>query len=244
MPNIKWFEAVEIVEPHVVKIWTPSGSGSGFLISNGKNSLLCGIATAGHVVDHAHFWEEPILITHLSSGKSIKLRYNERAIFLDQKRDTAAIVFDRGEFSLPSDPLTLAPEDKMLKVGNQIAWLGFPAIPSANLCYFSGSISAWAQDLDAYLVDGVAINGVSGGPAFHLTGVNESPVFLIGVVSAYIPNRATGEALPGLSIVRNVKQFHELAPTFASLDQAREAEPPIEPSPSPSEASGEGEQDK
>ena len=52
---------------------------------------------------------------------------------------------------------------------------------------------------------------------------------VIGVVSAYVPNRATGDVLPGLSVVRDVTQFHELAPTFASLDQARDAEPPAEP---------------
>ena len=75
-------------------------------------------------------------------------------------------------------------------------------------------------------MDGVAINGVSGGPAFHVTGVEEMPVLIMGVVSAYVPNRATGETLPGLSVVRDVAQFHELAPTFASLDQAKSAESP------------------
>jgi hypothetical protein len=118
-----------------------------------------------------------------------------------------------------------------LKVGNEIGWLGFPAIHTANLCFFSGKISAWINVQSAYLVDGVAINGVSGGPAFHLTGADDNPVVVMGVVSAYIANRATGEVLPGLSVVRDVAQFHELTPTFASLDQALEAEPLPEPPP-------------
>jgi hypothetical protein len=69
---------------------------------------------------------------------------------------------------------------------------------------------------------------VSGGVVFFL-GSNEPVV--VGVVSAYVPNRSTGEALPGLAIARDVSYFHEQATTFASMDEARSAqsipEPPI-----------------
>ncbi len=42
------------------------------------------------------------------------------------------------------------------------------------------------------------------------------------------------EVRAGLSVVRDVTQFHELAPTFASLDQAREAAPAAQaPPPQP-----------
>lgn len=241
MASVQWSEAVEILQPHVVRISTPGGSGSGFLISNGKINSVCGIATAAHVVDHAHYWEEPVRIDHVASGRSIVVRRDDRAIFLDPTRDTAAVLFDRGELPLPTDPLALAPKDMFLKVGNEVGWLGFPAIPSANLCFFAGSVSAWIHGQGAYLVDGVAINGVSGGPAFHLSAVDGIPVVVMGVVSAYVPNRATGEVLPGLSVVRDVAQFHELAPTFASLDQAREAEPPAEAPPPKPEGEGLGE---
>jgi hypothetical protein len=51
-------------------------------------------------------------------------------------------------------------------------------------------------------------------------------------VSAYIPNRATGDVLPGLAVIRDVIQFQELANTFKSFDQAKEEETtPIEPPP-------------
>jgi hypothetical protein len=232
MAEIAWSKAVEIIEPHVVRISTPRGSGTGFLISNGHNNAVCGIATAAHVVDHAHYWEEPIRIDHVATGKSLVIRRDDRAIFLDLSRDTAAILFNRGDLPLPADPLPLVPKDMSVKVGVKIGWLGFPAIPAASLCFFEGIVSAHVQSQNAYLVDGVAINGVSGGPAFHLFHIEATPVFVMGVVSAYVPNRATGEVLPGLSVVRPIQQFHELAPTFASLDQAREAEPPAEP-PSP-----------
>jgi hypothetical protein len=240
MAEMTWSRAVELIEPHVVRISTPRSSGTGFLISNGKHNDICGVATAAHVVDHAHFWEEPIRIDHLKSGKSVVIRRDERAVLLDIGRDTAAILFARGDIPLPSDPLALAPKDMFLKVGNEIGWLGFPAIPAAELCFFRGTISAWIHSQSAYLVDGVAINGVSGGPAFHVNAVTEPPareeraLVVMGVVSAYVPNRATGDILPGLSVVRDVAQFHELAPTFANLDQAREAQPPADlPLPSP-----------
>jgi hypothetical protein len=222
---MNWSKAVEIVEPHVFRISTPRGSGSGFLISNGRNIPLCGIATAAHVIDNAHYWEEPIKIEHLSSGKSLVVRPNERAIFLDCKKDTSALLFNREILPLPAAPLSLSPKDKFLKVGHEIGWLGFPAIPTSNLCFFLGAVSCWIHEQGAYLVDGVAINGVSGGPAFHVFEFGKDfRVTVIGVVSAYIPNRATGETVPGLSVVRDVSQFHELAPTFASLDQAKSAE--------------------
>jgi len=232
--QLPWSQAIEIIKHHVVRIATPQGSGTGFLISNGRNNDVCGFATAAHVVVHAHHWEEPIRIDHLLSGKSIIVRSQERAVILDNNRDTAAILFNRKDLPIPSNPLPLVPKDKFLMVGNKIGWLGFPAIQASSLCFFSGDISAWIQPQKAYLVDGVAINGVSGGPAFHInvTGVN-STVVIIGVVAAYVPNRATGEVLPGLSIVRDVSQFHELAPTFASLDQARKAESPANASVNP-----------
>jgi hypothetical protein len=131
------------------------------------------------------------------------LRRGERAVLLDVAHDTAALLFRRGELPLPADPLPLAPKGMFLKVGNEIAWLGFPAIPTASLCFFAGNVSAWVQAQSAYLVDGVAINGVSGGPAFHLSGQDAFPVVLMGVVSAYVPNRATGEVLPGRALTRS-----------------------------------------
>jgi hypothetical protein len=235
MATMTWYNAVEILEPHVVRISTPRGSGTGFLIANGRVNAFCCIATAAHVVDHAHFWEEPIRIDHVSSGKSLVLRREDRAVLLDVNHDTAAVLFSRGDLPLPADPLPLAPKDNHLKVGNEIGWLGFPAIPAANLCFFAGNVSAWIQQQQAYLVDGVAINGVSGGPAFSIVELDPGEVVLAGVVSAYIANRATAEVLPGLSVVQDVSQFHDLAPTFGTLDQAREAEQPAVAPPTTSE---------
>lgn len=227
MPNMLWNEAYETIAPYVVRIATPSGSGTGFLVSRTKGTLIA-IATAAHVVNHAHYWEQPIRIEHFATGKSILLRQSDRAVFLEEDRDTAAVVFDVGDLDLPSTPPLLSPEGKFLKVGYELAWVGFPAVASVNLCFFSGHVSAHREDEHTYLVDGVAINGVSGGPAFWNGGNRLS---VIGVVTAYVPNRASGIVLPGLSIIRDVSQFHDITKKFESLDKARsEQSPPQEPS--------------
>lgn len=233
MEYLDWSEAVTNVEPHVVRIMTPEGSGSGFLVSTTEDGSTIAIATAAHVVTHAHYWEQPIRIEHKSSGKSILLRPAERAIFPDEAKDTAGIVFQKGELPFPEKPLGLAPEGKFLIVGNEIGWLGFPAVAPGDLCFFSGRVSNYRSKSKEYLVDGVAINGVSGGPAFWNGGKR---VTLIGVMAAYIANRATGETLPGLAVVSNVDQFHELSKLFKSVDDAKKKEPVPEPPPGKPEA--------
>ena len=116
-----------------------------------------------------------------------------------------------------------------MKVGTQLGWVGFPAIASDNLCFFSGDISCWVPGEEFYFVDGVAINGVSGGPAFC---VQEDHIELIGVVSAYVPNRATGASLPGLCVVRDVAPLSETIKGLRNLEEAKAQEiPPSGPPP-------------
>src|SRR5437764_8081939 len=135
--TIEWHHATDVIEPYVVRIATPRGSGTGFLLARGKKESFIAIATAAHVVQHAHFWEEPIRIDHLSTSTSILLRVSDRAIFIDEARDSAAIVFDKPEAPLPEKTLALAPEGKILKVGVEVGWLGYPAVSSQDLCFFS-----------------------------------------------------------------------------------------------------------
>ena len=224
--TLTWYEAVESIKSHVVRISTPRGTGTGFLLYMGAKSSICVIATAAHVIDHAHYWEDNIRLEHAGSGKSTIIRYDQRAVFIDEnKRDTAAIVIQKGLLPFPENVLPLIDKGKHLKQGNDIGWVGYPAVAPANLCFFGGRVSAWSeQEKDTYLVDGVAINGVSGGPAFYIKKAKKEAAVIIGVMSAYIPNRVTGETLPGLTVIRGVAQFHELAPTFKSFDQAKEQE--------------------
>lgn len=231
---MEWWQAVDAVAPYVVQISTPCGSGSGFLISRSNVTPLRAIATAAHVVNDSHWWEEPIRLYHPTSGKTHILRNSDRAVVFRHEMDTAAILFDGDDLPLPAQPLEMIPEGNYLKVGNEIGWPGFPAVSPLDLCFFTGCVSTWNEALRTYLVDGVAINGVSGGPAVTIIGGKQ--IVLIGVVSAYIPNRATGEILPGLSIVRDVAQFQELAKQVKTLDQApkgQTAQPPLPPASSP-----------
>jgi trypsin-like peptidase len=225
MAGEDWATGVEAVRPHVVRISTPWSQGTGFLVSNGKANSFCVIATAAHVVARADDWQEPIHVCHVSSGKAVVLGWGDRFARIDLERDTAAILFHRGNIPFPAAPLRLAPEGLFLKTGYELGWLGFPAVPTADICFFSGRVSAWDPGGRRYFVDGVAMNGVSGGPAFYLSGQNASDIDIVGVVSAYFANRATGEALPGLSVVSDVSQFHELAAEFDSLEQARSSVP-------------------
>jgi len=227
---MEWYEAVDRVTPHVVRITTPAGSGTGFLVSRTKNSALCGVATAAHVINHAHYWEQPIRIQRANSTESVLLRDSKRVIVLDEQRDTAAILFERAELGFPEQTLPLIEAEMSMKIGNRLGWLGYPGIAGSTLCFFTGTVSAWVQDINGYFVDGVTINGVSGGPAFVMLG---SGVEVIGVVSAYIPNRLTGEVLPGLGVVRDVVQFHDVIRQFQSLDEAKSQESPPSPEPPP-----------
>jgi hypothetical protein len=224
-----WSDLVDIVRPHVVRIMTPRGSGTGFLLYNSKSKGISAIATAAHVVNEAHFWEEPIRVQHATSGKSTLVRAAERAILLDVKKDAAAIAFPSTDLELPADPLPLIPTDEYAGVGVEVGWLGFPAI-STELCFFSGRVSHYNASLERYLIDGVAINGVSGGPAF---ADEEGRLLLMGALSAYIPNRATGEALPGLAVVADLVAFHAMVANFKSVEDAQAQQTQLTPKEEP-----------
>lgn len=234
---MEWHEGISAIRPHVVHISTPRGTGTGWLVSASEPTGLCAIATAAHVVDYAHYWEMPIRIFHPHSRTSVLVRPDERAINLDSGLDSAAIVINRGDLALPSKTLPLVEKGYFIKPGVEVGWLGFPALHQADVCFFSGRISVYSEEGNRYLVDGVAINGVSGGPAFRLAA--ESPE-MIGIVSAYMANRATGESLPGLAVLQDVSKFYDITERFRSLDEAKEKETPPEETAESAIGSGEG----
>jgi Trypsin-like peptidase domain len=216
---MNWDQVVKKVSPHVVKIETPSGHGTGFLLLYNDTKTWCGVATAEHVVSHADDWKQPIKINHISSGETTFLNADQRVIYRDWKTDSAVILFAKRTLPFPESPIALLPMGHEIDIGSEVGWLGFPAIAPHNLCFFSGNISAKQQVRNAYLVDGVAINGVSGGPVLRLSDTDG--VQIIGTVSAYSANRATGEALPGLAIAQDVSHFHDVANHVHSIDEAQ-----------------------
>lgn len=215
-----WKEAVETIAPYVIKISTPDHAGTACLFAFGAAGGICGFATAAHALAHAHQWEQPIRIEHCCSGYQRLLRPTDRAIVIDDDTDTAALVFLRDDAPFPKKLLQLTPENAKVRVGVEIGWVGYPAVAAARdtLCFFSGRVSAWLGDKRAYLVDGVAVSGVSGGPAFRL-GVRARPEIL-GVVSAYLPNKAAGTPLPGLSLVQHIGELENVVRDLRNLAQA------------------------
>jgi hypothetical protein len=204
-----WSDAVKGVIPSIVKIDTPTGHGTGFLCFYDKTRTICAIATAGHVIQHADKWLEPIRIINHDASKSILLTATERQITSGRLSDSALILFKKKDIELfEEDPIPLLDQDYVLRVGTEVGWIGFPTLEPDTPCFFSGNISARQEDSNAYLIDGVAINGVSGGPVILID--DEDLVKIVGTVSAYRMNTTGGNTLPGLLIAQDLSLFHDV----------------------------------
>jgi len=232
---MKWHVVVDALKPYIVKIETPSGHGTGFLFFYNEDKSLCGIATAHHVISDIDEWQQPMRIRHHASGKVDLFKQDERFIFGDADSDSAVILIPSGIFDFPAEPIPLLESGKVLKIGVEVGWLGFPALEPRTPCFFCGNISARQKESHSYLIDGVAINGVSGGPVFDADDKNKPRI--IGSISAYIANRARGDSLPGLAVARDVSHFHDIAKHIKSIDEAnrkkQELEKQIPPPDSP-----------
>jgi hypothetical protein len=215
---MSWDEVVERVLPSVVKIETPGGHGTGFLCFYNETRTICGIATAHHVVEHADVWQQPIRISNYHSNTTTFLKESDRVIWVDRTKDSAIILISTGQLNFPEVPIQLLPPDRRLPVGREVGWLGYPAIAAYTACFFSGNVSALEEWRNAYLIDGVAINGVSGGPVIYCDP--SDGVQIVGSISAYRANRATGEDLPGLSIAQDVSHFQAMAAVLKNIDDA------------------------
>jgi hypothetical protein len=231
-----WNQVVEKIVPYIVKIETPDGHGTGFLCFYNEQHDLCGIATANHVVASAESWLQPIRIYHAASAEPAFLKEGDRVIFPDRERDSAVILMPVGNLKFPEHAIQLRPPEDRLFIGDEVGWLGFPGMVS-ELCFFSGNISARLDAGHAYLIDGVAVNGVSGGPVVYRHATEGLQI--VGTISAYIANRATGESLPRLSVARDVSHLHDTTRHMKSIDEAnrkkREAQAehaaPLHPAP-------------
>jgi hypothetical protein len=216
-----WQNIVEKISPYLVKVETPNGHGTGFLCLANHDKSILGVATAAHVVGHADEWQQPIRLRSFHTGKAALFKEGNRVVRLDWKTDSAVILFPAGELSFPENLIPLLPTEETLPIGVEIGWLGFPAIEPFTPCFFSGSVSARRDDQSAYLIDGVAINGVSGGPVFYSTDADG--VRIVGIITAYRANRATGDTLPGLSYAQDVSHFRKVIEDIQRLDEAKNA---------------------
>ncbi|HXM83683.1 MAG TPA: trypsin-like peptidase domain-containing protein [Burkholderiales bacterium] len=225
---MSWHDACEKVTPYIVKVETPAGSGTGFFFAYNADRALVAVATALHVVQDAEDWRQPIKI--VQGEKEVFVRYDDRAVLVDRERDSAAILLPAhacrsGGIVVPESMLTLLQKDYQVKVGVALGWAGYPALAPKTLCFFQGGVSAFNRADDSYFIDGVAINGVSGGPVFEDSlDEGEKAVRLVGIVSAYFANRQRGDTLPGLLIVHDVTHLHETIERVKSRDEARRKE--------------------
>lgn len=214
-----WSDAVNECLACIVKIETPTGHGTGFLCFYNQDKTMTAIATAGHVIFHADKWMEPIRIHTHDGEKSILLTAKERHVTMGNMSDSALILFSKHQdLFTPKNPIPLLDQEYVLRVGTEVGWIGFPTLEPETPCFFSGMISARQDHKNAYLIDGVAINGVSGGPVIFID--QEDRVKVVGTVSAYRINKATGDALPGLLIAQDLSLFHDIITHIRSVEDS------------------------
>jgi hypothetical protein len=217
-----WYLAYEKIRPYVVRVETIDGFGTGFLFAYNKDHSVAALATASHVIETAADWRQPIKVWHPESKKTLYLEVDDRAIWLDRRHDAASLLVGGGALKFPAAVLPLLQADKVKKIGVEVGWVGFPRLAPKKICFFSGTVSVHLAEEDSYLIDGVAINGVSGGPVF--SELKDATPELIGVVSSYMANRRSGESLPGLLQAQDLTAFHDHIQKLKSLDEAKEKE--------------------
>lgn len=201
-----WHNHALRVRPHVVRITTPDLSGTGFLIRRHEGRFS--IATAAHVVRNASTWRQTITIHHDAFTEPLMLWPQDRTVGLHPQLDSAYLSADLPELrddTFPEEPIELVPLDRNIRQGVEVGWLGYPyMVPNGALCFFCGHVSAHGDQ--RYFIDGVSIPGVSGGPAFCMASAGRGEperLTILGSITAYSPNRADGEALPGLMVADN-----------------------------------------
>lgn len=217
---MSWNLLQQKIEPYLIRIETQQGSGTGFLFAYNPTGILAAIATAAHVIDYAHDWKQPIKLIHDATGEIAFVTEEQRVVFLNQSRDAATILVSKDILPFPKTVFPIADSTKYRAVGSELAWTGFPSVAYPTLCFFSGCVSAFLVSQDCYLIDGVAINGVSGGPVFCERPDNTPEI--VGIISAYMAN-SSGNT-PGLLRAQDITPFVETLNTLKSMHEAKERE--------------------
>ena len=195
-----WSSVIPSLEPLCFRIHAGSSVGTGFVIGisttdNGRHTML---VTALHVVKDILGNDEPLELVRNDGAVISRLVDGPVRIYPvgPPECDSALIeVQTRGPLVTQNQLLPI-PLKTMLPRGAALGWLGYPGLVFPELCFFNGVVSGYQEQPPIYLVDGVAINGVSGGPAFDRSGL------VVGLVSAYLPNKVgPSTSLPGLMIV-------------------------------------------
>lgn len=174
-PALTIADIVNLLEPAVVRIETPEGSGSGFIISQ-----------AGYVLTNNHVVSGfTIVKITLINGQE----YDGVVLKTDVGRDLALVAL----INPPSDivSVTLGVSSDIV-IGEEVLVIGYALGLEGQVSFSTGIISA-TRDLDgyAYIQTDAAINpGNSGGPLVNLRGE------VIGINSA----KYVGEAIEGMGL--------------------------------------------
>ncbi len=200
-PRVPWEELVPRIEPLVYQVRAGDSLGTAFAISvagsedGGSYAML---VTAWHVVKDIVQTADPLDLVQSDGTLVSTLTTGPVSVYPvgPPECDSALVVVPTEKALVAPSQLLPIPLETMLPRGAQVGWLGYPGLVYPELCFFRGVVSGHQEEPPIYLIDGVAINGVSGGPAFDRTGL------LAGFVSAYVPNQVDhGTTLPGLMIM-------------------------------------------
>lgn len=211
MAKIPWSQAASQMRQNLVKISTLGGIyGSGFLIPPPPKAPgnLCAI-TAFHVIKQAYETGATIEIEHVGENKKISLPSLARSVFVVPDRDQAIISFNGPRDFEKLHAVTFLSRNRHYNPGVELGWLGFPNLEVAQdvVCFLSGHVSAYIEDKEAYLIDGVSIHGLSGGPVFYCS---DDRVVMAGIVTNYYPNPVNNQAWPGLAMFRTINPLMKL----------------------------------
>ncbi len=199
-PVLPWDQVVDRVSRSVFRLLAGDSAGTCFVVSIAKDrqtsNAYAVFATAWHVVAELPGTTDDIKLVSFD-GETVFDSAIARFGFFPLGpgvHDTCLIAARTATpVVAPSDLCPILPSDSMLARGAGIGWLGFPGLTDPEPCFFHGHIAGYSADPPAYFVDGVAVNGVSGGPVF------DNRAHLIGLVSSYLPNRVDSRTfLPGL----------------------------------------------
>ena len=197
--------AVREIRPHVVKIQTMDGWGTGFFSARIPKLDGVGIATAKHVVERAHEWNQPIRL-YCDGAEPALVQHGVKSgqwfpLFDESGEDAAVIVVFGDIISPPGDRLPRMDPSKYRYLGAEVGWVGYPSVHPDDLCFFSGCVSVYDEPRERYLLDGVVIPGVSGGPVFFWNEETNA-VTVIGSITGYTHPRNRESV--GLSVANEI----------------------------------------
>ena len=221
-----WIAHVETVLPHVVRITTPEAAGTGFLVQRSEGRI--GIGTAAHVVRDAVAWKQAIRIHHPAFENPLTWLDGARTAILHPQLDSAYVAGPLPESfasaALPAEAINHVPTSTTVKPGVEVGWMGYPSVaPSAKPSFFCGHVSQYDESNRRYFIDGVAIPGVSGGPAFlYHPGAGYERIYILGSITAYASDSSGGTSTPGLMVADECGHWQE---TLEGLNASKAAIP-------------------